>query len=249
MNITKNIDSPLPPGNMVNDIKNQQVNSYKNTSPLPTVNSPIDDVSISPQGISHQKIDLLFNQADVIYQSNISPKQQKLLDESYDKLDELFSQSAPSQLEQKNANALFDKIDKIFEQAEKQLTPSQKEQLLEINTKLDGLLGTEELQLEDDFSEKIDKLFQESESLLTSKLSNEQAKSLNDLNKQLNVLFEKNNIDNEAVTGIFDKIDSIINQGYDKLSIGEKNKLDNYNAEIDEIFSQLEQEDTEINYP
>ena len=105
------------------------------------------------------------------------------------------------------------------------------------------------MQLEDDFSEKVDKLFQQSEDLLSSKLTTEQKKTLDGLNQQLNSLFEQNNVDDEAAEGLFDKIDNILNQGYEKLSNDEKNKLDNYHVEIDELFTQFDQEYTEIYSP
>jgi len=249
MKITQNFDSPLKSTQGVNDIDSQKINNDKKLNSQPIVNSATDEVSISSQGMSHQKIDSLFNQADAIYQSHITPKQQKFLDESYAKLDELFSKSSPSELEQKNADALFDKIDLVFEQAEKQLTPSEKEKLSAINTKLDELLGSQDMQLDDNFSEEVDKLFQQSEDLLTSKLSTEQKKTLDGLNKQLNALFEKSNVDDEGVEGIFDKIDNILNQGYEKLSNDEKNKLDDYDSEIDKLFNQFDPKDTDINYP
>lgn len=249
MKIGQSFDSPLISTQAINNTENQQANNHKDISSTPTAHSAIDEVSISSQGKSHQKIDSLFNQADAIYQSHITPKQLNLLNESYTQLDELFSKSSPSDFEQKNADVLFDKIDHVFEQAEKQLTPSEKKQLEAINTKLDELLGTEDLQLEDDFSEKIEQLFQQSDDLLNSKLTTEQKKTLDGLNQQLNSLFEKNNIDDEAAEGIFDKINNILNQGYEKLSNDEKDKLDNYDVEIDELFTQLDQEDDETNYP
>jgi tRNA C32,U32 (ribose-2'-O)-methylase TrmJ len=249
MKITQNFDSPLTSTQAVNDIDSQKISNDKKLNSQPTVNSATDEVSISSQGMSHQKIDSLFNQADAIYQSHITPKQQKFLDESYAKLDELFNKSSPSELEQKNADGLFDKIDLVFEQAEKQLTPSEKDQLAVINTKLDELLGSQDMQLDDNFSEEVDKLFQQSEDLLTSKLSTEQKKTLDGLNKQLNALFEKSNVDDEGVEGIFDKIDNILNQGYDKLSNDEKNKLDDYDSEIDKLFNQFDPKDSDINYP
>jgi hypothetical protein len=249
MKITQVFDSPLARTQTVNNTELQQISNDKMMNSLHETNSAIDEISISPQGKSHQKTDALFSQADAIYQAHITPKQQKLLNESYVQLDELFRQSAPSELEQKNANALFDKIDQVFEQAEKQLTPLEQEQLAAINIKLDDLLGTEELQLEDDFSEKVDKLFQQSEDLLSSKLTTEQKKTLDGLNQQLNSLFEQNNVDDEAAEGLFDKIDNILNQGYEKLSNDEKNKLDNYYVEIDELFTQFDQEYTEIYSP
>jgi hypothetical protein len=249
MKITQIFDSPLARTKTINDIEHQQINNDKIMSSLPETNSAIDDISISLQGSSHQKIDSLFNQADAIYQAHITPKQHKLLNESYNQLDKLFSQSAPSEIEQKNADALFDKIDQVFELAEKKLSPSEQEQLTAINIKLDKLLGTEELQLEDNFSEKLDVLFQQSEDLLSSKLTTEQKKTLDGLNQQLNLLFERNDVDDEAAEGLFDKIDSILNQGYEKLSNDEKNILDNYHVEIDELFTQFDQEYTEIYSP
>ncbi len=247
MKINQSFDSPLINTQTVNNTENQQINNNKKLSSLTITPTGVDEVSISSQGSTYQKIDSLFNQADAIYQSHIPPKQLELLNESYAQLDELFSKSSPSDLEQKNADVLFDKIDHIFEQAEKQLTLPEKEQLVAINTKLDELLGTEELQLEDDFNEKIDTLFQQSDDLLNSKLTTEQKKTLDDLNKQLNSLFEKNNLNDEAAEGIFDKIDNILNQGYEKLSNDEKNKLNNYDTNIDELFSQLDQEYNESN--
>ena len=249
MKISQSFDSPLISAQTVNDIANQQINNHKKLSSLPITQSGIDEVSISSQGNTYQKIDSLFNQADAIYQSHIPPKQLKLINESYAKLDELFSKSSPSELEQKNADLLFDKIDQVFEQAEKQLTPAEKEQLVTINVKLDELLGTEDLQLEDEFSEKIDKLFQQSDDLLNSKLTTEQKKILDGLNQQLNSLFEKSDVDDEAAEGIFDKIDNILNQGYEKLSNDEKDKLNDYDIEIDELITQLEQGSDESQYP
>ena len=249
MKISQSFDSPLISAQTVNDIESQQINNHKKLSSLPIDQSGIDEVSISSQGNTYQKIDSLFNQADAIYQSHIPPKQLKLLNESYAQLDELFSKSSPSELEQKNADVLFDKIDQVFEQAEKQLTPAEKEQLVAINAKLDELLGTEDLQLEDEFSEKIDKLFQQSDDLLNSKLTTEQKKTLDGLNQQLNSLFEKSDVDDEAAESIFDKIDKILNQGYEKLSNNEKDKLDNYDIEINELITQLEQGSDESQYP
>ncbi|NQZ22921.1 MAG: hypothetical protein HRT53_12800 [Colwellia sp.] len=249
MKISQSFDSPLISAQTVNDIESQQINNHKKLSSLPIAQSGIDEVSISSQGNTYQKIDSLFNQADAIYQSHIPPKQLKLLNESYAQLDELFSKSSPSELEQKNTDVLFDKIDQVFEQAEKQLTPAEKEQLVAINAKLDELLGTEDLQQEDEFSEKIDKLFQQSDDLLNSKLTTEQKKTLDGLNQQLNSLFEKSDVDDEAAESIFDKIDKILNQGYEKLSNDEKDKLDNYDIEINELITQLEQGSDESQYP
>lgn len=243
MKITQNIDSALT-NITANNAVSEQINQQNNTTPPINSSTKETSVSISPQGSINQDIDTLFDKADAIYQSHITPKQQKALDENYAKLDELFSKNSPSDVEQKNADALFDKIDKIFEMAEKQLTPAEKEQLAAIDSKLDELLGAEDMQLEDAFSEEIESLFKQSEDLLTSKLSTEQKKSLDDLNEQLNALFEKNNGDDKAVDGIFDKIDSIINQGYDKLSANEKDKLTSLDKEIDQLFGQLDQHDS-----
>jgi len=248
MKISQGNDASLISAQAISNIENQQMNKQGKANYLSATHSAVDEVSISSQGNTHQKIDSLFNQADEIYQSHITSKQLKLLNESYDELDQLFSNSSPSELEQKDADELFDKINHIFEQVEKQLSPSEKEQLAKINNKLDELLGTQDLQLEDNFSEKVDTLFQQSEDLLSSKLTTEQKKTLDDLNQQLNALFEKNNVDDEATEKVFDKIDNILNQGYEKLSNDEKNKLDGYHIEIDELFTELEQGNSEIYY-
>jgi len=125
----------------------------------------------------------------------------------------------------------------------------EEEQLETINTKLDELLGAEDIQLGDIMNEDIDKLFQQSENLLTSKLTTQQKKSLDELNQQLSSLYEKNKIDDEGVENIFSKIDSIIGQGYEKLTNNEKDKLDNLDSQIDELFTELDQNEVENNYP
>jgi tRNA C32,U32 (ribose-2'-O)-methylase TrmJ len=244
MQITQNFDSPITGVKKSNSTDNIQVNNNNKTTSLSTA----DEISISSQGMNNQKIDSLFDKADAIYQSHITPAQQKSLNESYAQLDELYSKSSPSDQEQKNADAIFDKIDKIFEQAEKKLTPLEKEQLETINTKLDELLGAEDIQLENGFSEEIEQLFQKSNDLLTSKISTQQKKSVDELNQQLNSLFEKNNI-NDDVNNLFDKINNILTQGYDKLSNDEKNKLEDYDVEIDELFDQIDEEYNEVSYP
>jgi tRNA C32,U32 (ribose-2'-O)-methylase TrmJ len=245
MNITQNFDAAIPLVQNANNASNVQVSNNQKAGS----HSSTDEVSLSALGKSNQKIDSLFNQADAIYQSHITPNQQKVLNESYERLDQLYSKSSPSDAEQKTADALFDKIDNIFEQAEKKLTPLEEEQLEKINTKLDELLGDEGFQLEDMMNEDIEKLFQQSEDLLTSKLSTKQKKSLEDLNQQLSSLFEKKNIDDKSVDKLFEKIDSIITQGYEKLSSKEKGQLDNFDTELDELFNQLDQKEAESYAP
>jgi len=240
MRITPSIDSGLV-NTTTNNMVSAQVNEQNKASRLTSNSTEEVSVSISRQANLSNDIDVLFDKADSIFQSHITPAQQKALNESYAKLDELFSKNSPSDLEQKSADVLFDRIDKIFNMAEKQLTPSEKEQLAAIDTKLDELLGAEELKLEQGFSEEIDSLFQQSEGLLTSKLSTKQKKSLDDLNQQLNALFEKNNVADEAVNGIFDKIDSILEQGYDKLSVNDKEDLADIDKNIEQLFEQLNQ--------
>jgi len=245
MQITHSFNAPLnhvPTANSTHDVP---VASDAKASSLST----IDEVSLSSFGKISQKIDSLFEQADTIYQSHITPSQQKTLNDSYQKLDELFSKNSPSDHQQKSADLLFDKIDNIFEQAEKKLTPMEEEQLETINIKLDELLGAEDIQLGDIMNEDIDKLFQQSENLLTSKLTTQQKKSLDELNQQLSSLFEKNKIDEEGVENIFSKIDNIIGQGYEKLTNKEKDKLDNLDSQIDELFKELDQNEVENNYP
>jgi tRNA C32,U32 (ribose-2'-O)-methylase TrmJ len=245
MNITQNFDAAAPLGQNANNTSNVQVSHNQKAGS----HSSTDEVSLSALGKSNQKIDSLFDQADAIYQSHITPSQQKVLNESYEQLDQLYSKSSPSDTEQKTADALFDKINNIFEQAEKKLTPLEEEQLESINTKLDELLGDEGFQLEDMMNEDIEKLFQQSEDLLTSKLTSKQKKTLDELNQQLSSLFEKSNIDNESVDKLFGKIDSIITQGYEKLSSKEKDQLDSFDTEIDDLFNQLDQEEVESYAP
>jgi hypothetical protein len=205
-------------------------------------------VTISPQGEINQQIDALFDKADVLYQSHITPNQQKTLDESYQKLDALFSSHSPTEQEQNAADLLFDKIDNIFNQAEKQLTPAEQEKLANIDNQLDKLLGTDDTELENIFSEESDRLFQESENLLTSKLSTLQKTTLDELNKKLNNLFESVNTDDEKANTLFDKIDSILNQGYEKLSTDEKQKLAGFDNEIDLLFKTLDSKEDNGKY-
>jgi tRNA C32,U32 (ribose-2'-O)-methylase TrmJ len=245
MNITQNFDAAIPLVQNTNNTSNVQINNDQKAGSR----SNTDEVSLSALGKSNQKIDSLFDQADAIYQSHITPNQQKALNESYEQLDQLYSKNSPSDVEQKTADALFDKIDKIFEQAEKKLTPAEEKQLENINTKLDELLGEESFQLEDMMNEDIEKLFQQSEDLLTSKLSTKQKKTLDDLNQQLSSLFDKSNVDDESVDKLFGKIDSIINQGYEKLSSKEKDQLNSFDTELDELFNQLDQEEVESYAP
>jgi len=249
MQIQSNIDSPLTSFNAINRIDSQQESNKQTSENDFSGSSQTDNFDISSLGSINQKIDSLFNQADFIYQSHITSTQQKALNESYSKLDELFSKNSPSALEQKSAAALFDKIDQIFEQAENQLTSTEKEELSTIDSKLDELLGTEDIELEGGFSEEIDALFQQSDNLLTSKLSTYQKKQLADLNQQLNLLFESNDIQSDVIDSLFDKIDSILNKGYDKLSDEDKNKFDEINVEIDDLFLQQEKHEVEISYP
>jgi len=244
MNVTQNIDTAISLVQNANTVSNAQVNHDQKSD----FSSRTDEVSLSALGKNNQKIDSLFDQADAIYQPHITPNQQKVLNESYEQLDQLYSKSSPSDVEQKTADALFDKIDKIFEQAEKKLTPLEEEQLKGINSKLDELLGEEGFQLEDMMNEDIDKLFQQSEDLLTSKLTTKQKKSLEDLNQQLSSLFEKNKVDDKNVDKLFEKIDSIITQGYENLSSNEKDQLDILDTELDELFDQLDDEEVD-RYP
>jgi len=248
MKIHQSFDSTLTGVHATNTIENQPENNKVQNNSTGGANSTVDAVTISSQGNLNQSIDSLFDKADAIFQSHITPKQQKYLNESYAKLDELFSKNSPSDAEQKSADAIFDKIDQIFELAEKKLSPAEKEQIAAIDTKLDELLGADDMQFEDAFSEEIDDLFKKSEDLLTSKLNNSQKKSLDELNQQLNTLFEKNNVDDEAVDGIFDKIDSILNQGYDKLSANDKEKLTGLDKEIDQLFGKLDSQEDENVY-
>lgn len=249
MNIQPHLDSATASISIANKTEKQQANIKLKNADKTINNQLTDEVSISSLGSINQKIDSLFTQADAIYQSHITPNQQKALNESYTKLDELFSNSSPSDHQQKNADILFSKIEQIFTQAEKQLTSSEKEQLAVIDSQLDELLGKEDMQLEYIFNEDVEKLFQQSEDLLTSKLSAEQKKSLDDLNNQLNSLFEKSNVEDETVDKLFDKIDNILNISFDKLSSNEKYKFDNYNQEIDELFKLREQQEIESDFP
>lgn len=248
MKITQSFDSPVDNVNLINDIKASPLNSNQKTGSSTLVPPPIDQVTISYQGDINQKIDSLFDKADAIYQSHITPTQQKTLDESYQKLDVLFAGNDPTEQEQNAANALFDKIDSIFTQAEKQLTPKEKEQLVNIDEKLDKLLGTDSTQNESVFSKESDLLLQKSEDLLTSKLSTQQKKTLDELNLQLNTLFESVNFDDKEVSTIFDKIDSILNKGYDKLSGDEKQKLETFDKKIDLLFETLDSTENEGQY-
>jgi len=245
MQITHRFDAPLNTVQSAKSTNNMPSKSETMASPLSTV----DEVSLSYFGKTSQKIDSLFEQADAIYQSHITPNQQKILNESYQKLDDIFSKNSPSDHEQKTADVIFDKINNIFEQAEKRLTPMEEEQLETINTKLDELLGAEDIQLGDIMNDDIDKLFQQSENLLTSKLTTQQKKSLDDLNQQLSSLFEKNKIDDKGVENIFSKIDNIISQGYEKLTNTEKDKLDDFDSQIDELLTELDQNEIESTYP
>ena len=58
----------------------------------------------------------------------------------------------------------------------------------------------------------------------------------------------KNEIDDKNVDKLFEKIDRIITQGYEKLSSKEKDQLNILDTELDELFDQLD--DDEVNsYP
>lgn len=232
MKITQNFEPTTPLVQNVNNATNMQVTPDKVTS----IQANTDEVSLSSLGKANQKIDALFDQADAIYQSHIPSNQQKVLNESYDQLDEIYSKNSPSEVEQKHADALFDKIDEIFLQAEKNLSPLEEEQLDAINMKIDEILGNE-----DQMDGELEQLFQQSDDLLSSKLTTKQKKSLDDLNQQLNTLFDKTNIDDEQVEKLFEKIASITNQGYENLSSNEKEKLAGIGTEIDELLSQFEQ--------
>jgi len=183
-----------------------------------------------------------------MHQSHVTHKQQKTLNESYAKLDKLFSNISPSDMAQKSADELFAKIDQIFELAEKKLTPEEQQQITGINSKIDDLLGAQNIQFADAFNEEIDNLFKQSEDLLTSTLTNAQKKSLDNLNQQLNSQLEKNNVDDDEVNEAFDKIDSILNQGYDNLSSTDKETLNGLDKEIDQLFGQLNQQAGESVY-
>jgi len=240
MKITQSFDAAVNNVNLINEVKNKKSESSQQTN-LDIANIPKNDqVTISLKGEVNQNIDALFDKADAIYQSHITPKQQKILDDSYQKLDALFSSNSTTEQEQNAANSLFDKIDHIFSQAEKQLTPAEQDQLANIDNKLDEILGTDDTQLEDLFSEESEHLFQQSEALLTSKLSTKQKKTLDELNDKLNTLFSSTNPDDKESSAIFDKIDAILNQGYDKLSGDEKQQLESFDREIDQLFETLD---------
>jgi len=114
MQITHSFNAPLNNVQTANSTHNAPIKSDTKASQLST----IDEVSLSSFGKTSQKIDSLFEQADTIFQSHIPPNQQKVLNESYQQLDELFSKNSPAGHQQKNADVLFDKIDNIFKQAE-----------------------------------------------------------------------------------------------------------------------------------
>jgi hypothetical protein len=248
MEVTQSFEAPINIKNAVNDVKSKDLESKQQTNYATAVITKQDQVTISPQGEANQQIDALFDKADAIYQSHITPNQQKTLDESYQKLDALFSSHSPTEKEQDAANTLFDKIDNIFNQAEKQLTPAEQEQLANIDIKLDELLGTDDTELENVFNDESERLFQQSEDLLTSRLSTQQKKKLDELNDKLNSLFESINPDDKKASVIFDKIDSILNQGYDKLSTDEKQKLEGYDNEIEQLFKTLDSKENNGKY-
>ena len=53
-------------------------------------------------------------------------------------------------------------------------------------------------------------------------------------------MFSTKNIDDEASNAIFDKIDNIISDGYNKLSPEKKQQVDALDTQIDELFTQLD---------
>ena len=69
-----------------------------------TANKIVEVVNISEPAKMNQTIDILFDRADEIYMSHITPQQKKELAESYQLLDNIFTKENPSEIEQKNVD-------------------------------------------------------------------------------------------------------------------------------------------------
>jgi len=201
-----------------------------------------DTANISDLGKVTQQIDSLFDKVDNIYMTHLSGDQQKELESSYQQLDALFESEQPNKAQDKKINALFEKIDSIFTSAEKSLTPDEQETLSNLENKIDSLLEIENDGFENKINEELDSAFKQRDELLTSKLSSQQKNELKTLNESLNTLFDNFSDDENTAKAnkLFEQIDNILQSSYNKLSDGDKNKVDEIDNNINNLFQDLE---------
>ena len=211
-----------------------------------SINQINKTVTLSPEAKSLQSLDALYEEVDSIYESHLSAKDVKAIDKLYSQLDDIFSKQQPTQGEQAEADKLIEKLDTIFESAERSLTAEDQTRLSKLDTQIESI---EELLFENDLNmlspemeEQLDTLADEQNSILLSQVSAKEKKQLNAINEQLQHLFssmELGDADQKQVTRLFDTLDSIMNQAFNKLSDQDQQRVSDLDEQINGITDLL----------
>lgn len=200
-------------------------------------------IEISLAGKAHQKIDSLFEQIDSIYMSHLNEEDRQSLTASYAKLDKMFASSDPDAEFSAATQKVFNNIDKIFEKAEKLLTDKEVTKLETINESLDSLLTQEEEPHDEKLFNKIERSEQQQQNLLSTALSSKEKESLLSLNKTLETILSQRELPKENgknVNELFQNIDNLLNKAFEKLSVEDKEKVNQLDQEISDLHQQLD---------
>lgn len=201
--------------------------------------SNTEQVSISNLGMLSNEIDNVFDQMDNIYTSKLSQQQKSALESYYKELDQMFEKQSFSHEGEAKVDELFDKIDALYSQSEQQFTAQDWQALDKLNNKADHLIDRED-SLFERLDDQAQALESEQEDLLVSQLSSKEKQQLADYHQQLNSLFNATKDNDEAsINKIFDKIDSILNAGFEKLSDDEKKQFKTLEEKLDGLYSAL----------
>jgi 5'-3' exonuclease len=154
----------------------------------------------------------------------------------------------------KSVEKIFNKIDNIFTEAESSLTTKEQENLASIEIKIDELLEKENSFFDKNLNE-LDNLFTQRDEVLTSTLNSKQKDQLKQLNESLNNIykaFDNSPVHQESdkqVELLFNKIDSILNASFEQLSEKDKEKVNQYDNDIDTLLDKtLDFNNNEISY-
>ncbi len=206
-----------------------------------------DNVTLSSQAHAFQTLDSPYNELDSIYESHLSAKDIKSIDQAYSRLDEIFSNAEPLAKEQAEADKIFDRLDSIFQQAESKISAGDRERIAQLDEQISAIetsLSDEEYNVLSPEQEKqLLALEEEQNNLLLSKLSASERKEVEGLNKQIEALFDKKDFsdaDQKQIDGLFDVLDNTLSRSFEQLSADKQEKVMALDQKIEQLLSHIE---------